>query len=126
MNSQGCLKNSSSRTRTLHGAVDITYQVTNDVQQEVDDLIDAASTDSASTPTSEDGPSPSEAANGLGNPERDNRDEEELNSCTVYDAIQILFPIIHFVCHRLERKYPAVSRAVEIDQRLPPLHRNDS
>ncbi|KAJ7199623.1 hypothetical protein GGX14DRAFT_661513 [Mycena pura] len=60
-----CLKNSSSRTRTLHGAVDITYQVTNDVQQEVDDLIDAASTDSASTPTSEDGPRPSEAANGL-------------------------------------------------------------
>ncbi|KAJ6561367.1 hypothetical protein B0H10DRAFT_2239935 [Mycena sp. CBHHK59/15] len=37
--------------KELHGAVDIVYQPTNDVQQEVDDLIDASSADAASTPT---------------------------------------------------------------------------
>lgn len=37
--------------KELHGAVDIVYQSTNDVQQEVDDLIDASSANAASTPT---------------------------------------------------------------------------
>ncbi|KAJ7476348.1 hypothetical protein B0H11DRAFT_2426842 [Mycena galericulata] len=37
--------------KELHGAVEITYQPTNEVQQEVDELIDAASANLASTPT---------------------------------------------------------------------------
>ncbi|KAJ7211302.1 hypothetical protein GGX14DRAFT_565175 [Mycena pura] len=66
--------------KALHGAVDITYQVTNDVQQEVDDLIDAASADAASTPTSNDGPRLSEVANGLGDPpEGDNGVEDDMS-----------------------------------------------
>ncbi|KAJ7026177.1 hypothetical protein C8F04DRAFT_1268348 [Mycena alexandri] len=36
--------------KELHGAVDIIYQATNDVQQEVDDLIDAATANAISTP----------------------------------------------------------------------------
>ncbi|KAJ7487244.1 hypothetical protein B0H11DRAFT_2409900 [Mycena galericulata] len=37
--------------KELHGAVEITYQPTNEVQQEVDELIDATSANLASTPT---------------------------------------------------------------------------
>ncbi|KAJ7635915.1 hypothetical protein B0H17DRAFT_1217186 [Mycena rosella] len=40
--------------KKLHGAVDIIYQSTHDLQQEVDDLIDATSADAASTATRRD------------------------------------------------------------------------
>lgn len=46
--------------KKLHGAVEIIYQATNDVQQEVDDLIDAASADAASTTTRASSSVPSE------------------------------------------------------------------
>ncbi|KAJ7825774.1 hypothetical protein B0H14DRAFT_3468291 [Mycena olivaceomarginata] len=39
--------------KTLHGAVDIVYQTINDVQQEVDDLIDASATNVPSTPAAD-------------------------------------------------------------------------
>ncbi|KAJ7661259.1 hypothetical protein B0H17DRAFT_1212284 [Mycena rosella] len=40
--------------KKLHGAVDIIYQSTHDLQQEVDDLIDATSADAASIATRRD------------------------------------------------------------------------
>ncbi|KAJ7215533.1 hypothetical protein GGX14DRAFT_562742 [Mycena pura] len=62
--------------KALHGAVDITYRVANDVQQEVDDLIDAASADAASTPTSSDEPGPSIANDPT---ERHDGDEDDMS-----------------------------------------------
>lgn len=50
-----------------HGAVDIIYQTTNDVQQEVDDLIDATTADTASTPALST-PGPSNSAGDSGSP----------------------------------------------------------
>ncbi|KAJ7192192.1 hypothetical protein GGX14DRAFT_406591 [Mycena pura] len=64
--------------KALHGAVHITIQVTNDVQQEVADLIDPASADAASTPTSDDAPGLSLVVNGSGDlSERDNGDTDD-------------------------------------------------
>ncbi|KAJ7711066.1 hypothetical protein B0H16DRAFT_1480616 [Mycena metata] len=50
-----------------HGAVDIIYQTTNDVQQEVDDLIDATTADAVSTPAPST-PGPSHSARDSGSP----------------------------------------------------------
>ncbi|KAJ7705698.1 hypothetical protein B0H14DRAFT_2647266 [Mycena olivaceomarginata] len=53
--------------KALHGAVDIVYQTINDVQQEVDDLIDASAANVASTPAVDlDSASTSEQPEGSG------------------------------------------------------------
>ncbi|KAJ7807027.1 hypothetical protein B0H14DRAFT_3483623 [Mycena olivaceomarginata] len=53
--------------KALHGAIDIVYQTINDIQQEVDDLIDASAANVASTPAADlDSASSSEQPEGSG------------------------------------------------------------